>query len=258
MKFLLLTLSLVLLQGTLTFEIPENSEGIYSNKLNQLYVAKGSELFLYSEKGEHLYSFNDISLGEISVVDVNLSLKPLLFYKDIQAIVFLDNTLSQQGGTIYTVNHEFSNVTYACHSVDNNFWVFERDNFELIRINRQMQVISRSGNLSLLLGRTIQADQMLEKDNLLYVRDAKKGIYVFDIYGNWVKTIPLNIEAKIEVHNNMIYFADKGKLYKYVQKDFLEYELELGDGQVKDFSFQSNTLFTLNGNTVTLHSNPDE
>jgi len=64
------------------FEIPEGDTEIYSNNLNQIYISNSSELFLYSETGEHLYSFNEVSLGDISVVDVNLSLKPLLFYKD--------------------------------------------------------------------------------------------------------------------------------------------------------------------------------
>ncbi len=256
MKFVFFLCSLIL--GLNSFEIPEGNTEIYSNNLNQIYISNNSDLFLYSETGEHLYSFNEISLGNISVVDVNLSLKPLLFYRDIQAIVFLDNTLSQQGSTIYPINHNFSNVTNACHSADNNFWIFERDNFELIRVNRQMQVISKTGNLSLLLGRTLKADQMIERGNLLYVRDSEKGIYVFDVYGNWVKTIPLNIDSKIEVHNDFIYFLEKGKIFKYVQKDFLEYEIDVMETELDGFTFQSNRIFTQKKNRVTVHANPDK
>jgi len=237
-----------------SFEIPDGVSKMYSDNLNQLYFVKGSELFLYNEKGEHLYSFNDITLGQIHHVDVNLSLKPLLFYKDIQAIVFLDNTLSQQGATIFPINHGFSNVTNSCHSADNNFWIFERDNFELIRVNRQMQVISKTGNLSLLLGRTINPHQMIEKGNFLYVRDKEKGIYVFDIYGNWVKTIPLNIDAYIEVHEEDIYFLKDQKVYRYVQRDFLEYEMKLETDRFEDLTLQRQKLFTRKGNIVTIHS----
>jgi len=121
-----------------------------------------------------------------------------------------------------------------------------------------MQVISKTGNLSLLLGRTIRANQMIERGNLLYVRDSEKGIYVFDVYGNWVKTIPLNIASKIEVYNDLIYFLDNGKVFKYVQKDFLEYELNLDEEELEGFTFQSNRIFTQKKNQVRVHANPDK
>ncbi|MEM7162129.1 MAG: hypothetical protein AAF487_06760 [Bacteroidota bacterium] len=256
MKYALITCAVLTIFFSKSFEIPEGIEKIYSDNLKQVYLTKDSELYLYNQNGEHLYSFNDITLGNISHLDVNLALKPLLFYRDVQAIVFLDNTLSQQGATIYPVHHDFSNVTNACHSVDNNFWIFERDNFELIRINRQMQVISKTGNLSLLLGRTINADQILEKDNLLYLRDEEKGIYVFDIYGNWVKHIPLILKGEMEVLEGSIYFLDKGKLFKYVERDFLEYEVDLNFKNIEDVSIQSSTVFTKQNNEVHIHSIP--
>ena len=190
------------------------------------------------------YTFNDISLGNISFVDVNLALKPLLYYEDTQAIVFLDNTLSKQGETIYPIDHGFSNVTKVCHSADNSFWLFERDGFELHRIDRQMQVISGTGSLDLLLGRTIEPDYMVERGNRLYVKDPKKGIYVFDIYGNWVKTIPLNVEGKIEVYKELIYFLENGDVKKYDQKKFLDLSLDLSDEKLDDFSFQADRIFT--------------
>lgn len=233
-----------------SFKTKDNSRLIFSNNLNQVYIVNSSELSCYSEKGNELYTFNDVSLGDISSLDVNLSLKPMLFYEEVQAIVFLDNTLSQQGETIYPVHHGYSNVTKVCHSADNNFWIFERDNFELIRINRQMQSIFKTGSLSLLLGRTIEPDYMLERKNLLYVKDPVKGIYVFDIYGNWVKTIPLNVKGKIEVYQDLIYFLEDGIVKKYDQKNFLDHSLEFSVEKLDDFSFQADRIFTLRKGVV--------
>ena len=211
--------------------------------MNRTYLTKNSEVHVFDQDGTHLYAHNELSLGDIEFIDVNRSLKPLLFYKDVQAVVLLDNTLSKQAETIYPAKNDYSNVDLVCHSGENFFWLFERDNYEFIRVNRQMQAISKTGNLVLLLGRTIAPDYMIEKDNLLYVKDPGKGIYVFDIYANWVKTIPLNVEGKFEVHNEFIYFLNEGVIYKYDQKTFLEVPIKTDIKSIQDFSMEANKIF---------------
>ena len=253
MKNVLFVLGFFFIQtGNFSFDINPGFDQIYSDNLNRTYLTKNSEIHLFDDMGEHLYTFNELTLGDIEFVDVNRSLKPLLFFKDVQALVLLDNTLSKQAETIYPGNNGYSNVDLVCHSGENFFWLFERDNFEFIRVNRQMQAISKSGNLVLLLGRTIEPDYMLEKDNLLYVKDPKKGIYVFDIYANWVKTIPLNIEGKFEVHEEDIFYLKGNMVYKYEQLTFLEKPLELELDHIDDFTIESNRIFLKSKNKVHL------
>lgn len=248
--YLLISILSFLQLGQITFDVDLDFNRIYSDNLNRTYLTKGSELSVYDEGGKRLYTYNELSLGEIEFVDVNRSLKPLLFFKEVQAIVLLDNTLSKQAETIYPGKSGYSNVDLVCHSGENFYWFFERDNYEFIRVNRQMQAISKSGNLVLLLGRTIEPDYMMEKDNLLYVKDPKKGIYVFDIYANWVKTIPLNVEGKFEVYKNSIYYHKEGIIYKYDQENFLEKPLEINVKSIEDFSIELNRIFIKNRNKV--------
>ena len=58
-------------------------------------------------------------------------------------------------------------------------------------------------------------DFMIEKDNAVYLNDPAIGIMVFDIFGNYSKTVPIKGLKKFQVFQDQIIYFDNGRLNAY-------------------------------------------
>jgi hypothetical protein len=195
-------------------DIIVNVEGekILSDNLGNVYIIKAESISKYDSKGILQKTFSNKTFGPITSADATNALRIILFYKDFNRVVTLDNTLSQNGDPIQLEALGFPLATLAASSHDNGLWIYDQQNFELIRLNRNLQVEQRTGNLSQLLGTDLQPDFLIEKDNRLFLNNPATGILIFDVFGTYSKTIPIKELKNFQVvDDNLIYFQ-KGNL----------------------------------------------
>ncbi|GIV27548.1 MAG: hypothetical protein KatS3mg027_1362 [Bacteroidia bacterium] len=136
-------------------------------------------------------TFSIKTYGTLENIDVTNTLRVLLFFKDFQKILFLDSQLSPNGEVIELSQLGFEQTLLVCSSINNGFWIYHQANNELIRFNQSLEITIRTGNLKRLLNIDIQPNFMIEHNGRLYLNDPETGILVFDIYGAYLKTIPL-------------------------------------------------------------------
>ena len=92
-----------------------------------LYFIKDYSLFKKSAQGT--VNYTNLSLGKISSVDIHNPFKIVLFYKDYNSAIVLDNKLNELTDEIdFTGNTLFNNVQLVSHSSENNLWLFADDN----------------------------------------------------------------------------------------------------------------------------------
>lgn len=191
-----------------------------TDEMGNVYVLRGDVLELYNAKGASWLRNSVKTFGRISNLDAFYSLKPMLFSQEQGQIAVLDNTLAVQGSVLNLPRSGFPQVVLACMSVQNGFWFFDQQQLELIRVDAQLRKLSNTGRIDQLLGMTPTPISMQEFDSRLYVNDPGNGILVFDLFGTYMKTIPLKNASSFEVRDGALYFLQDGRAQVYDMRSF--------------------------------------
>jgi len=85
----------------------------------------------------------------------------------------------------------------------------------LTRKDNNLLTTNSSGNISNLLNKNIQPNFLVEYNSKVYLNDPKNGILVFDMYGAYLKTIPLYGLKTFQVKDKFIIYVKEGKIFKY-------------------------------------------
>lgn len=190
----------------------------FADALGNVYILNLSqtEILKYTAKGQFINRYSNLSLGKIESVDVSNPLRILLFYRQRQAIVFLDNQLSQNGQPVFLEKLGIMNASMASSSsLSNGFWIFNEPDMELYRFNSENTLQIKSGNLRWFLGDDFHPHRMAEHNSRLYISDSISGIYVFDQFGTYKKTLPLKTASLFFANEENLWFTRNGILYKY-------------------------------------------
>ncbi len=103
-------------------------------------------------------------------------------------------------------------ASLAGYSHDNGLWIYDQPSFELLRFNNNLEITDRTGNLSQILGIELQPTFLLEKDNRVFVNNPATGVLVFDVFGTYIKTIPVNDIATFQVMDDELVYFYEGHL----------------------------------------------
>jgi hypothetical protein len=98
-----------------------------------------------------------------------------------------------------------------------------------------LQFVHESITLNSLTGPDIQPTFMLEKSRNVYLNVPGFGILVFDRFGNYSKTIPLEIPGEFQVTDQNLFYFKTGELYSFDLQTNSPGKLELPeeDGFIK-------------------------
>ena len=251
MKSILIILLAVLIQSsTPLFEIKKESDQIYTDNLENLYLVKNFTLYKYNSSGNLLFTYSDNFMGNISSISIGEGLKVLVYYRDNGQLAVLDNTLSQIAASVNLNFNNLGTTTLATTSVQNSFWFYDPIGGAIIRTTNTINVIFNSGNLSQLLNYQINPNFMVEYSNKLYLNDPEIGIMVFDIFGTYLKTIPIKGLIKFQVAEKGLYFYSNNHLYFYDFQNFNQIDIPLPVKGAVQALVSNKMLFIQSNNTV--------
>lgn len=183
--------------------IPSQAKFICSDNIGYFYAVNDDNITKYEENGDSMFTVSTKITGDVHSFDISFALKPLVFYKDQNAAMILDNTLSPQGDLIHFEEYDIFTPTAICNSFNGNtIWVFNQDNFELLQINDDRGVQYRSGNLKQQLDDFGEVTEMIEHKNKLYITTTKMGVLIFDIYGSYRSRITQNGLSEVHFSGN--------------------------------------------------------
>lgn len=200
--------------------VPGPVDAFTTDEVGNIYVLRGDELELYNAQGGSWLRNSLKTFGAISHVDAFYSLKPLIFSQDQGQLAMLDNTLAVQGSVLNLPRNGFPQVVLACASVQNGFWFYDQQELGLIRVDAQLRKLATTGRLDQLLGITPAPRSMQEFDSRLYMNDPASGILVFDLFGTYMRTIPIKEITSFEVRSGSLYFVQGGVPLVYDMRSF--------------------------------------
>jgi len=257
------SLCLFLLMSTISFSqnkfnqiatIEIEADFITTDNQANSYVVKGNELTKYNKTGKLLYKFSNNKLGNITFVDASNMLNLLVFYKDFSTVLFLDNTLSLSSGPISLDKTGFQQAQLVCSSHNSSMWIYDQQNFELLRIDKKLEIQQKTGNLAAVLNNELQPTYLLEYDNNVYLNNPKTGILIFDIYGTYYKTIPLIGLNYFQVIGDCVYYTIDNKVKSYNIKTAEEKQFDIPLSEFKKFRLEMGILVIQNQKAIRFYS----
>lgn len=230
------------------YTIRSKADLFTTDNFGNTYLVKGDEIKKYNAQGELLKMFSAKNLGKITSIDASNPLRVLVFYKDFASILFVDDLLSQNGDAINLLDLSLEQSDATCTSFNNGLWFFNRQNANLIRLDENLQTVVNTGNLNRLLGTTFKPNFMLEYNGYIYVNNPEEGIFVFDMYGTYFKTIPIQHIAHFQVKDQQLIYFTGGQLKSYHLKLLTEASADFKEAS--DVRIEKENYFLFYGDSV--------
>jgi hypothetical protein len=204
-------------------KIDLKSHFVEVDRMQQIYaVSDDHTLLKFSASGELQKSFNENSLGAISSVDVSNPFQPLVFYNEYQTAVVLDRSLSE----LYRFKLSelnFTQIDALALSSDNMLWLYDPNNFKLIKFESNGTVNLESPDLSSILESSFFPKSLREAEFKVFANDPEKGMLIFDNFGNFIQRLSLNAIGYFQVSGTFLIWMDADKqLHRLHLKTFRE------------------------------------
>lgn len=193
-----------------------------TDNIGNVYTVKDDELIKHLANGKLFARYSNLKLGSITTIDVTNPLKLLLYYRDFQQIVFLDNQLTENSEPISLEALDHEQTELVCAGANNSFWIYDKQNNELVRFDETSKKIASTGNLKQILQADLKPNYMKEHNGYLFLNSPETGIYVFDIFGTFSKIISLKNLKQFEVSGDIIYYQKDSLYCSYNYKLFEE------------------------------------
>jgi hypothetical protein len=226
---------------------PMEAKHIASDELGNVYYVFDRYLERHSASGKAVFRTSEFELGEVTSFDVTNPMKPFLFVQGSGKLVFFDNTLSRQSEEVDLFAKGFAQVECAAASRGDAYWLWDAYQMELIKVDGRFQRTSSSGNLAVLLGKSLHPIQILERDQAVYVLDPEIGVLVFDIYGTYRTTRALPGARAMEVSEEWLYVLSNGALDRIGSDGFQWETVKLHSLDYRDFTVVKDEVFLLTG-----------
>lgn len=206
---------------TLLKSIAVKTTDFTTDNLGNTYLISENQLLQYDSLGNFLRNYSEFNAGNLQTVDANNPLKILLFYRDFTQINILDSKLALQI-KIQLRDVGILQPLLICTSVNDGIWIFDQQDFQLKRLNTQLQVTYESGNINQIVGYDINPQFLTEDGNLIFLNNPQTGILVFDNLGSYLKTIPIQNIISFQIIGDEIIYLKKREMKSYNLKTLSE------------------------------------
>ena len=170
----------------------------------------------------------------------------MLFYPEFANLIFLDRTMTPAGDFRF-FDFNFIQVDAVALAADNNIWLYDKLNFQLKKINNVGELIFQSPDLSMALNQALNPNFLIEREQQIYLNDPETGILVFDIFGQYEKTLEFKGLEEFQILDGKLLFFKDGKLNAFNLQSLLFQEVILPEeiGEEAQVLMQKNRLFVL-------------
>jgi hypothetical protein len=240
---------------TLILGVPFTGANYLStDNLGNAYVIVGNQLLQFYASGKPKANYSENSLGELRSIDVSNPMKLVLFYPDFSRLILLNAQLAVQS-SIHLRHIGIQQASVACGSEYGGYWVFDRQDFQLKKVDLNLQVVYQSGDMLSLTGINVEPNFIIEHKGSVYLNNPTNGILVFDRYGTYYKTIPIKVESNFQIIENELLYLSDGVMKAFHLKTFVDREILLpSHNRIKCARIENQQLYLLTSDSLTFYS----
>ncbi len=186
------------------------------DRFGNAYLLQGEEIVKVDPTGKTLYRFSDPSFDSISYVDPFLSMDLLLYYRDFFTVRIVDNRLNPIVSPIRLYEFGYYDVQWVKATDQKSLWFYDQSVDKLIKwdVTNQKTALE-SLNLSQAVGREVTPTYLLQTINNVYINNQGKEILQLDLFGNYVRSVPIQTPDEFQVMNHKVYYLAAGGMVVY-------------------------------------------
>ena len=209
---------------------------------DHLYTIK--EGVLYKEGDLGSFVFKDYQLGPISSVDIINPLNVVVFYAEVNTVVFLDNRLSEKERINFNTLSNFINVSHASNAGNNRLWLFNADTQQLQLYNYRN---TRETILSQPYPGTVKTQISNFNDCYLLTEDT---LWQVNIYGSLLSERPMmGFETIVRNEKNQIGLKENA-IYYMSNDTIIPLDIPFSENPIKDLQLTQDFLYIYDGNVL--------
>jgi len=257
LKFIscIVTILLLLLSSNFelktTINLKSKAEIFTTDNFENIYIYDNKLLKKYNVKGKLLSTFRNNTSSKLSNIDVTDPFNILLYYKNSNSIVFLDNNLSKIGNTIKLDKLGFYSVKAVCKSKQIAIWIFDEYENKLLQYNFSTKQISQQ----LYLNQDITEQvKIKEQANFIYLQSGGNKIYIYDNTGLLLENLEFKNKNIFQFKGENIMMYNKNYIYSYNIENRQTDSLELKN--IKNFNklrIENDLLYLLNIDSIFIY-----
>ena len=210
------------------------------------YYIKNNVLFKKRDKDTINYS--NVLLGKITSVNIQNPFKLVIFYKDFNSVVILDNNLNELTNRIdFTKETLFNNVRFVSASSENNLWLFSDDS-KLHLYNYKNHSIKVQTQPMIFYQNDFNTNQIKSTYKNVWLLSAK-GVIQFNEYGNYIQFIDIeNITDLFPLKKGFIYFKNSSFFF-WENKKSIPVSLNYTQ-TIKNININNNSIQVFDGKEI--------
>lgn len=223
--------------------IPFKGKFFTTDNLGNLFlIGKDNSIEKYTADGKLQTVANFKIYGNLSQLDVTNPFEIYAFYYDQQTLLILDNMLSLRA-EISLSDVSNSEISAAARSFDNGIWYFDASSMKLFKTNKSLETKVESVPMATWTKQDWYPHQILDNDKNIFVNDSTNGISIFDVFGNYYKTLDIMGLNDFQVKKNKVFFFKDQYLQSYDFKLFRTDTLAF-DSLARHIRIENNTLYS--------------
>ncbi len=204
-KIILIIFYLLSLQAAdIVIKLDSKPELFDVDNIGNIYVYNNYELKKYSPKGKLLCTYSQLNLGKAYSLDVSDPMQIMLFYKDFNQVVFLDNHLNILGKTIELDNLNINSVSAVCKSKQSAIWIYDYFENEIVKYAFNNQTIIERYKISNFKNSIHNITYILESGDFLYLNQGNECIWVLDKFAKDLQQLPIKTPQDFQVVNKNV------------------------------------------------------
>ncbi|MDZ7612685.1 MAG: hypothetical protein U5K51_02370 [Flavobacteriaceae bacterium] len=163
---------------------------IGTDALKHIYFVRNEVLYKKSE--QNTWSYNNVNLGKLTLVDIQNPFKIILFYRDYNTVIVLDNNLNELTDAVSLPG---ANYTLAGFASENNLWLYSKDDNLLKLFNYQNKNIQLLTQPLSFYQKDFLAEEIFSDNQTVWL-GGSRGILTFNQYASF-----LSFQAISDAHD---------------------------------------------------------
>ena len=200
----------------------------------------------YKIKGNEKYEYREIQLGNIASVDLNNPLRIVLFFRESNSVVMLDNRLNELKRIKFDQLRDSKNVEFASLANDQSLWLFNIDSQEL-----EIYDFNRDKVLIQSLPITKEVIQMKSNFNFCYVL-FEDELRIYNAYGSMVFSKETNLNDFVIYKNSFLGWGNDSIVYSKNREHWQE-EKKSVDFNGKQLYLTDQNFYIYDGKKITIN-----
>jgi len=203
---------------------------------------------LYKKTPKKTFSYSNIELGKLSMVNIQNPFKIILFYADFNTAILLDNNLNELTQKIdFTKETLVNNVSFVTAASQNNLWLYADDNklhlynYQLMKELLQTQAITFSN-------KSFIPENIVSTYKYIWIL-SKNGILEFNEYGVFIRGHNIKDAEEIFPFQKGFIFIKDGDFFYNDLTQFIPITLDF-KSEVKSTYINSANIFIYDGSQL--------